>query len=59
MRAKGLNGDPLYLVQRDLFLAAVVEQGRAGRLLVGDVLRRPLLCFGPAGDSARPLRLQV
>ena len=35
---RGLNGDPLYFVQRDLFLAAVVEHGGAGELVVGDVL---------------------
>ena len=40
MRAKVLNGDPLYFVQRDLLLAAVVEHGGAGELVVGDVLRR-------------------
>ena len=37
---KGVNGDPLYLIQRDLFLAAVVEHGGAGRFVVGDVLGR-------------------
>ena len=40
MRAKGLNGDSRYFVQRDLLLAAVVEHGGAGKLVVGDVLRR-------------------
>ena len=35
-----LSGDPLYLIQRDLFLAAVVEHGGAGRFVVGDVLGR-------------------
>ena len=40
MRAKGLNGDPLYFIQRDLFLAAVVEHGGAREGVVGDVLRR-------------------
>ena len=39
-----LNGDSLYLVQRDLFLAAVVEHGGAGGLVVGDVLGRAI-CF--------------
>ena len=39
---KGLNDDPLYFVQRYLLQAAVVERGGAWRLVVGDVLRRPL-----------------
>ena len=40
----GLDGDPLYFVQGDLFLAAVVELGGAGRFVVGDVLGRAI-CF--------------
>ena len=55
-KAGSLNQYPFDLIERNLVLSAVVELGRARRLVVGDVLRgfeRALVLQVP-GDAGRP-----